>query len=152
MAMAHSPFIIANVFLGKGLQEGWPITPMKLNKLIYIAHGVTLAVTDQPLIDEHIQAWKYGPVIGSIYHKFKNFGNNSITELAPVTEPSSLTEDQNFIVTSVWNKYKPIDPIALSALTHQAGTPWDEYWNLQKNTIIPNEAIKNYYKSFLNEQ
>ncbi len=150
--MAHSPFTIANVFLAKGFQEVLPITPMKLNKLIYIAHGVALAVTAQPLISEAIQAWQYGPVIKSIYRQFKKFGNSLITEYAPVTEYSNLTEQQNFIITSVWDKYKFIDPIILSALTHQAGTPWDQCWNPQEqNIIIQDEVIKNYYKSFLNE-
>ncbi|QLH42366.1 MAG: DUF4065 domain-containing protein [Coxiellaceae bacterium] len=55
---------------------------MKLAKLIYVAHGWSLALNDVPLIDEAVQAWKFGPVIESVYHEFKHFGNDVINSLA----------------------------------------------------------------------
>jgi uncharacterized phage-associated protein len=38
-----------------------------------------LAINKEPLIDERVEAWNYGPVIPSLYHEFKNFGSGAIT-------------------------------------------------------------------------
>src|SRR5208282_4587731 len=54
------------------------VDPLKLQKLVYFAHGWHLALRDQPLIDELVEAWDYGPVVPSLYHQFKRYGNQSI--------------------------------------------------------------------------
>ena len=54
------------------------LTPLKLQKLIYYAHGWHLAIRNAPLIDEVIEAWEYGPVVPNVYHEFKKFGNRPI--------------------------------------------------------------------------
>jgi len=64
------------------------LTPLKLQKLIYYAHGWHLALRDQPLIDELIEAWEYGPVVPNVYHEFKEFGNQPITRRGTVIEMS----------------------------------------------------------------
>jgi len=61
---------VANYFLDLGLRESIPITPLKLQKLVYFAHGWYLGFTGEPLLNEGIQAWEYGPVIPSLYHDF----------------------------------------------------------------------------------
>jgi len=52
---------VANYLIGKAQSEGRSITPMQLIKLVYIAHGWTLGLYDQPLIGEQVEAWTYGP-------------------------------------------------------------------------------------------
>ncbi|MFQ5632018.1 MAG: Panacea domain-containing protein, partial [bacterium] len=53
--------LIANYFIDFARKDGVAISPMKLQKLVYFAHGYYLAITGQPLIEEEIQAWRYGP-------------------------------------------------------------------------------------------
>jgi uncharacterized phage-associated protein len=55
---------------------------MKLIKTVFIAHGFYLASKDKPLVNEFVQAWKYGPVIDSVYHEFKGLGHKPIKFLA----------------------------------------------------------------------
>ena len=73
----YNPIIIANYFLSK-YGVDYNITPMKLVKLVYIAHGWHLGITNNALIDENPEAWKYGPVIPRVYHTFKKFGKNPV--------------------------------------------------------------------------
>lgn len=54
------------------------ITNLKLNKLLYYAQGAYLARTGRPLFNEQIEAWAYGPVVPSIYRKYKVCGKNPI--------------------------------------------------------------------------
>src|SRR4051794_9267350 len=80
--LAYSAKSIANFFIGLAAAKGEKLSPMKLQKLLYYACGWYAGYTGQPLIDEAIEAWDYGPVIPSIYHEFKRFGSGSITARA----------------------------------------------------------------------
>jgi len=74
----ESALAVANYFIKKGIDTKKSVSPMKLQKLVYFAHGWRLALYNSPLIDEAIQAWQYGPVIPGIYHEFKHYGNRDI--------------------------------------------------------------------------
>ena len=78
----YSAKAIANYFLDKADEESISLTPMKIIKLVYIAHGWYLALTDKPLIKDYVEAWTYGPVIPDLYHEFKKYGNRPIQEYA----------------------------------------------------------------------
>src|SRR5262245_26249764 len=80
---------VANWLIERGLEDGRPVDPLKLQKLLYFAHGWHLAITGAPLLDEPIEAWQYGPVVSSIYHEFKHFGSRAITHgtwVSPVAQ------------------------------------------------------------------
>ncbi len=158
---AYSPFSVSRFFLERAVQARVDLTPMKLIKLVYIAHGWNLAILDNPLIFEPIQAWQYGPVIESLYHGFKCFGNAKISSdfMEKIGQPMALQPaDSSFsLLGKVWEKYSPVSALQLSALTHQPGTPWDTTWNVQggkerKGAIIPDDLIKDFYKRKLQAQ
>jgi uncharacterized phage-associated protein len=121
----------ANYFLSRGKAERVPIDPLKLQKLVYFAHGWHLTVTGEPLIDEYVEAWPYGPVIPSIYHAFKEFGNNPITNLAYVGGVAPMPTDPNTlsVLDRVWDTYGRLSGIQLSNLSHAPGSPWEQAWN-----------------------
>lgn len=145
---------VANEFLGKSNE----ISVLKLVKLCYIAQGFSLAVLDRPIFnDDRIEAWRYGPVVPSIYHEFKHFKKESITEKSKfltlnndfdfIEETPELTdENDKKIVQIVWNMYGKFSPGELVDLTHKNGTPWDLTYRPNSNNVIPNELIKEYYK------
>lgn len=157
---------VANFILSKGIEEGIPISPMKLVKLVYIAHGWTLAVTDAPLLDEQVYAWPYGPVVRSVYFKFREYVSSDIPKLATVavskpgggilnfdfiTPFPSLEGETKETVEKVWDLYKGFSAGELSSLTHQPGTPWEQVTRGKKpkeiNDIpIPNNLIKEHYR------
>ena len=81
--MAFQAKLVANCFLQRDFGGGhMTITPMKLQKLVYFLHGWNLAIVDEPAIDSQFQAWPYGPVEEGLYHIFKPFRGNPITEYA----------------------------------------------------------------------
>ena len=61
MSLPYKAITIAYYFLEQGERENIPISPMKLQKLIYFAHGWCLAIRREALIMESVEAWKYGP-------------------------------------------------------------------------------------------
>jgi uncharacterized phage-associated protein len=136
---------------------------MQLLKLVYIAHGWHRGYFDQNLIDDAVEAWRYGPVIPSIYRRVKKYGRHHISEAIDGFDPEDEIEnnpphkDTKALLDRVWEVYKNKDGIELSALTHEKGTPWDEVWSqpdqpgcFSMNKIIPNNIIDQYYKKLIN--
>jgi uncharacterized phage-associated protein len=151
-AEAQSPFAIANYFIRKSAETKVPLTPMKLIKLVYIAHGWYLALTGKPLIREPIEAWKFGPVIESLYHAFKRYGNSAIP-LEAATQAALKDEDRTVrqVLDKVWDSYAKFTASQLGTLTHQANTPWSEVFDPNElYTVIPNDVIKEHYKEIIN--
>ena len=87
--MAYNSKAVANYFLELGDWDGESISPMKIQKLVYYAHGWHLGVTDEPLIDEQIECWPYGPVVDSLFHQFKHYGSGPIRKPAVSSRLSS---------------------------------------------------------------
>ncbi|MEM8727465.1 MAG: type II toxin-antitoxin system antitoxin SocA domain-containing protein [Chlamydiota bacterium] len=161
--------LISNFFLQKGEEEGIPISPMKLIKLVYIACGLCLAVYDEDILgDEEIEAWKHGPVIPSVYHEFKRFGREPIDvrSVTLIAEEASGFEigrqsiekikDKEKreriikILDVVWKGYKRYSAWGLSQKTHEEGSPWDQA-DKEGKKIIDKEVLKKYYGKILDD-
>ena len=69
---------VANNVLERGFSEDIDITPMKLQKLVYLIYKKYYQDTDKILFQDRFEVWKYGPVVRSIYDEFKEFGGNAI--------------------------------------------------------------------------
>jgi uncharacterized phage-associated protein len=153
---------IANYFLKKSFEDGIDMTPMKLIKLVYIAHGWHLGLFDSELISEPTEAWKYGPVVSSVYRMFKKYKTERISSIDFPNEKYKgeyydLLKDVNTsaFLDKIWDVYKSYSGGQLSDLTHQANTPWSKTWNekggsLTYGAIIPNDVIKAHYKEKFN--
>jgi uncharacterized phage-associated protein len=143
---------IANYFLWKAWKEGVEITPLKLIKLVYIAYGWNLVLNKDEkrkrLFEERIEAWKYGPVIPSLYHEFKRFGNNPIKEgyyaTAMNETPMVRSDDSGIlkILNSEWRHYKDKSGVELSAITHEGKAWHNAYYKDGANSVLNDDDIK----------
>lgn len=153
--MLYSPKAIANYFLELAREAGQPISPMKLQKLVYYAHGWYAGYTGKPLIDEPVQAWQYGPVIPSLYHEFKRFGAGSISgkatdvagcELREVPAPDDPGIRQ--FLKNIWTSYGQFTGLRLSEMTHAPDGPWAKTWEAaggMRGVDIPLERITQHF-------
>jgi uncharacterized phage-associated protein len=157
----ESALAVANFFVDQSLNTGEPLTPIKLIKLVYISHGWYLALNDDELLSEAVEAWQYGPVVPTVYHKFKQYGNGQIkafaNELINQTFYVPKVHDEETInfLQEIWDQYKQYDGLQLSTLTHLPETPWYIVYNHpgnkgKKGILIPNNLIKEHYKEKLN--
>lgn len=168
--MAYHVGQVANYILDLADRDGVPVSPMKLQKLVYLAHGYHLALTEQPLIDEPIEAWQFGPVVSSLYHAFKRFGSQPIegnrytylheqarggVSLIPYELPSNSYDDRiaKAIIKKVWDIYKQYTAIQLSSLTHKPNSPWSSVWDkaegLRRGIDIDNDQIQTEFKRLI---
>lgn len=144
--------VVANRLLDLARAEDRALTPMQLLKLVYIAHGWMLGLTDRPLIDQHVEAWQYGPVVRDVYNATRSYGRNAVQ--GPLhTFGRALTYDEQNIVDQVYGLYKHMDGIALSNITHMAETPWAQtYRPGQFGITIPNDLIAAHYRRLAQER
>jgi len=155
---------IANFFIEKGLSENNPVNPMKLQKLLYYAYGWYYGMKNEPLFDEKIQAWRYGPVIKSIYHKVKAYGNYPITTpiyntniIGLSTSIPRICDDNTYIkeyLETIWYGFSKYSAIELANLTHEVGAPWDttiKNNDSNMDVIISDDIIKEYFTDKIKE-
>ena len=149
---------IAYVFIKRGINEGNPVNQMKLQKMIYFAHGYHLIVHKKPLIRELFQAWKYGPVVSSVYHACKLYGSEDINDpcyfiksIGEEPDLNKLDSDAINTIQITWSALKDVSGIVLSNWTHNSkGSPWVKYYIDGVNDIpIPNKDIEEYFNIFL---
>jgi uncharacterized phage-associated protein len=99
-----------------------------------------------------VQAWKYGPVIESLYRAFKKYEDASIPESGEI--PDTTLEDNESLrrfLDRVWAVYSGYSGLQLSTLTHRRGTPWEQvYTPLSFRKIIPDDKIEQHYKDKIN--
>lgn len=124
------------------------ITHLKLQKLLYNAQGVSLAINDEPLFMENLEAWEHGPVVRDVYDTFCIFGRNQI--IIPVTEDTlekvrEIESDNKAknVLELVYDNFSIYTAWQLREMSHVKDGPWDK---TQKNEVIDLELIKDYFK------
>ena len=162
--MRDSALSVANYFVQKSLDGDKNLKPLKLMKLVYIAHGFMLAMLKKSVFDErfdHVEAWRLGPVIPSVYHSFKQYKNKPIEEKAVVFRWNDDDDDVEFdypmlhdneakiVCDYVWKRYNEYTDNDLVTLLHKKGTPWQVIYEEGKNNVIPDPYTAIYYEKVL---
>jgi uncharacterized phage-associated protein len=163
--MSYDALSIANYFLERARLLGESLDHMKVQELVYLANGEHIAIKGQPLINDQVEAWRYGPVIPSLHHAFHPPGDPPFdlpaTYLVPpglevrleVTSPEAIEDvvptidapsapDHDFVralLDRVWQTYGSYTGIELSNMTHEPGSPWDQI-NTKYGGHIPKQT------------
>jgi uncharacterized phage-associated protein len=115
MPRPYAPLAAANFLIIEfGKVRG--IEHMKLQKLVYCAHGWWLTAFDSSFLNERPQIWRYGPVFESLYHVLKTFGRT------PITSPQSLSPFERPLLIDQSDE-------DVRTLLHRVDQRGDEYWN-----------------------
>lgn len=168
--MNSDAIAIANYFVDKANSDDkapYPLTLLRLVKYVYIAYGFALAILDRVIIDKRfdsVEAWRYGPVIPSVYHSFKHNQNKTIREKSSILKseddngtmhfstPKVQDEDVRKILDFVWNRYRDRSTSDLVSLLHGPNTPWAYCYRAGRNEEIPDEMTKVYYDAIVNRK
>jgi len=110
----------ANYILRCMHDSGEPISNLKLQKLLYYAQGWHLALKDEPLFNERIEAWVHGPAVPPVYGSFKQWSWQPIDwDPGKVDLPAPAKEH----LDRVLERYGPLTAFHLEQLTHREA-PW----------------------------
>ena len=121
------------------------VSNLKLQKLLYYQQGFHLAYFGEPLFEEEIEAWLYGPVVPSIYEYFKSYGNKGIEHNGEIITLSGTHEEALFNeVNRIYGNYSAI---GLMEMTHQE-MPW-KTTEVGVGNIISKDKLKTFFKKRL---
>jgi uncharacterized phage-associated protein len=144
--------VVSNRLVEIARLRGDTLTPMQVLKLVYIAHGYSLGARGVPLIPNRVEAWKFGPVIPSLYHAIKHWRDKPVGRI-DTTGLEGFRDGEPDLVDAIYEAYKGMDGISLSNLTHQPGTPWAEVYRPDHaNITIPDDLIEHHYRGIVSEQ
>lgn len=114
----------AKYFIIRAYEDGIDahITNMKVQKLLYYAQCLHLAMYNEPLFAEEIQAWRYGPVCPIAYKFYSEFGAKQL----PIPSKEFLLElpsDKKELLEEIWAYFGGYHAYRLSDMTH-GEFPW----------------------------
>jgi len=140
---------VAKYFLTLGDEEvGDSISNLKLQKLVYYAQGFHLAINNEPLFADTIEAWAHGPVVPSLYHDYKDSGSLSI----PVPtdfDINKLSRVVRELLDEVYKVYGQFSAWKLRNMTHEE-PPWKDAYG--KTGIISQRAMKEYFLTLVEHE
>lgn len=169
-------FVVIAYLLKKAVEGGRGLTPLQINKLVYICHGWTLGKMNRSLIDNQsgqIEAWKYGPVVRNVYERLKRWKAEEITfdSFCEVFGSYGFGKKhaRNFLLEKlsgleehdpqvckllnvVWHVYKDLTGGQLITITHKEETPWRKHvkFGMFRQVVhgehIPDSTISEHYR------
>ena len=132
-------YLASQAFVGDN-QEREGITNLKLQKVLYFAQAYYLAKLGRPLFSDTIEAWEYGPVVPSVYGRYRGNGSNPIIS---GEDKSSIAEEDKETIQKIWNTFGSYSASKLVDITH-AHTPWKNAYQTPSK-VISRRALKEYY-------
>ena len=138
------------------------VSHLKLQKLLYYVYSEFLIQTGKKLFKDPIVAFKYGPVVESVFHKYKIHGSSiidykedakySISTDKMVFTPSLMkilssehSSSAAKCIIDVVFKYMDSTANELVDKTHREDGPWDQVYIEGENCVISDKIIKEFY-------
>lgn len=121
---AYTAMDIARYMVNLCIDSDCPVSNLQVQKILYFCQTGYRKKTGFYLFDDDFEAWRYGPVVPSVYKMLSLFGGMKITRRVKIFEEID------------YHTAKIIDPIILSnaqkepwdlvKITHERGSAWDE--------------------------
>ncbi|MGA1282896.1 MAG: Panacea domain-containing protein [Prochlorothrix sp.] len=138
---------VAEYFLSLADEDaGDLISNLKLQKLVYYAQGFHLALFDEPLFAEPIEAWTHGPVVPDLYRAYKEYGAGSIPRPEEINF-EIYTDEQQELLDEVYAVYGQFSAWKLRNMTH-GEAPWRL---CNPNETITHKSLKEFFKTQLED-
>ena len=151
---------VARYMINYSIEIGRPVSNLKLQKLLYFVQVAFIRQYGIPCFEEPIIHWRHGPVVKSVYQKYKAYGAEAITDKeleyfsfrynmdlrSFVIEPKRYEEaifeyGHRMLIRSVVEYYKDVLPWDMVELTHQE-EPWKR---TDRNEVITIDMLRQNY-------
>lgn len=100
----YSVLDISRYVINKSIDNGKPISNLKLQKLLFYVQAYFLVESGSKLFEEPIVSWKYGPVVVEAYDEFKSYGAAAISD--PIIEYTEFElSDDSFDFSVITHRF-----------------------------------------------
>jgi uncharacterized phage-associated protein len=151
---------VARYFLVRQDATVEPITPKKLQKLVYLAQGMSLALLHRSLWDTEtlgarVTAWEEGPVVPVLYREYKSYRWRELP-IPKNFDADAIDPTARAMMDAVLATYGRMSADQLTDLTHKHD-PWMKAWAKAANPaykplgwdVIPEPEIADYFARLL---
>ena len=138
----YDALIIADYIIKRFSVEGYTVSNLKLQKLLYFVQAEFLVATGKPCFREKIVAWDFGPVVPKVYREFRVYGAAHIPERT-VTKPV-LPKNTAELIDGIISACLPFSSSQLVEIT-QHQLPWAVAYAKGYGSEITNESILNFF-------
>lgn len=136
-------------------------TQLKLQKLVYLCYADYLCDTGKELFTDDIYAFKYGPVVDTVYEKYKQYGYKPIEKESENIDSKNISEmpsksrilfakdglEKIQSIDKTLKKYSGLTASQLVEITHREKSPWSVtykgIWMIRQK--LKNDVIKEFH-------
>lgn len=151
---------VAEIVIRYSNERKYPISNLKLQKVLYFIQAIFLTEKKRECFKEEIEAWTFGPVVPSVYQKYKLFGannipasacnKNSLVNLFSSTNNSfnkvRISDEDEKEIQDIVDSLSKYSATELVEITHNQ-SPWAEAYIPRLNRVISSNAILNYFSN-----
>jgi uncharacterized phage-associated protein len=147
--------VVAKYIISQAIEKKIVLNMTKLQKLLYAAYGVYLAVKNSKLVNEQPKAWPYGPVFPTTRKKLLSMDFNDY-DITSDNECSEILHDEEVtsLIRLVLRDFGKLNAAQLTQWSHQSGSPWEKtclHPDFKWNAPIPDEYIAEYFSSIIKQ-
>jgi uncharacterized phage-associated protein len=124
--------------------NGYSISNLKLQKILYFVQAQFLVARGMPCFCEEIQAWEYGPVVPEVYREYKAYGGGNIPAFERSERPMVIRAEDIPLIDDIISECVNYSASSLVELTHNQ-SPWQDVYMPGWNNTISNASIKKYF-------
>ena len=157
--MAYRVMDVARYVINVCNKNGYGITNLRLQKILYFIQVDFLTNLGKPCFDEDIEAWNFGPVIPEVYHEFKCYGNSKIPLVRRYIENETniwdsqiryfdykkLDKEDRRRIEDIIRQCERYTTSELVEITHNQ-TPWVQAYKRRYDNIITRDSLVRYFK------
>lgn len=136
--MTYSVIDVAKYIINKSIEDGNPVSNLKLQKLLYYVQAASLVRFGSPIFKEDLVAWKYGPVSREIYNMYSSYSYKNIED---EQEGRYIEEEHQKLINEVIEAKNNHTAFDLVYDTHQE-EPWK---NTPHYGNITTESMRDFF-------
>nr|DAK33499.1 MAG TPA: hypothetical protein [Caudoviricetes sp.] len=135
---------IALYVIKRYMERAAEISNLKLQKVLYFIQKGFLYIRKNPCFKDRIEAWRYGPVVPSVYNIFSASGSSGIKLYSLLNDNFDDIENRDIqLLNKIIDSDLNTDVWEMVRRTHQVGGAWDIVFNQKKERVIPLDLIRN---------
>ena len=142
----YSALKVAEYIIGYCNEKKKTISNLKLQKVLYFVQAQFLVNHGQACFEEEIEAWDFGPVVPSVYHKYKIFGSTFIP-IPSNTFGIDINDYDKSDINAMVDACSEYSATELVNITHNQD-PWKKTYRQYERKVISNELIREFFSKY----
>lgn len=150
--VAYKALDIARYVIDYSNYKKHRITNLRLQKILYFIQAAFLIFKQRPCFDDKIEAWGLGPVVPSVYQKYKGWANQNIPSAMDISKKEKfdkeylklISKTDLKMISSMIDECNKYTTGQLVNITH-AQEPWKNTYKDQTKKVIGNDKIIEFF-------